>query len=226
MGASIAMMTPGPAAVINPYYDNRGYVFNLMALRNMQTPPTYRFRVLNFSDQLLYSGTVSWSPVQLKDGSNGWPAFKALHYVATTKPKGCYFFASNANFLDDVAIGVGDGATAVYQIREPMEAGNDVSYKNIYFPIHGWASPLDVLGQSLQNTLVVTVDNVLETHWTVNNATGKITFAGGHIPDIGAVVRVTCYYVIGVFPMDLQPEITWTSNLANIKDYRLQEIPQ
>jgi uncharacterized protein (TIGR02217 family) len=77
----------------------------------------------------------------------------------------------------DQTIGTGDGATAVFQlVKTYADAGASVS-RTISKPVAG--------------TVRVAVDGVEQaaSRFTADAATGRITFAAGHIPPAGAIVQ-------------------------------------
>jgi uncharacterized protein (TIGR02217 family) len=77
----------------------------------------------------------------------------------------------------DQAIGTGDGATAAFQLKKTYTAGAASLLREIVKPVAG--------------TVRVAVDGVertLTTHFTVDAATGVVTFTAGNIPALGAVI--------------------------------------
>jgi uncharacterized protein (TIGR02217 family) len=74
----------------------------------------------------------------------------------------------------DQALGVGDGATASFQLVKTYGTGLRNYVRAIAKPVTG--------------TVTVAVDGVVETHVAVDDTTGEVAFAGGHIPASGAVI--------------------------------------
>jgi hypothetical protein len=237
MASPIQLLTPEPSSVLNWRYDHSGNTFGPRALRNMSMPTNGKVRQLARGLTSLKVGAVSYSPIMATDGTftDGYPEFDALWEVCTSGDgRLCYFLDWKNRYgcqLVGVPIGVGDNVNRIFQIRRPLSTSGEVRYRNINFPIHGWPSALQsqVYG-GLQNTLVVYVDTgggpVIETHWTVVNTTGLITFDAGHQPPLGAIVSVDVWYVIPVFFLDAQPEIESKGGFTYIKDLRLMQVPQ
>jgi uncharacterized protein (TIGR02217 family) len=77
----------------------------------------------------------------------------------------------------DQAIGAGDGATAVFQLTKTYGAGADAYVRTIAKPEAG--------------SVVVAVAGAMRsegTHFSLDAATGRITFLAGHVPAAGAAV--------------------------------------
>lgn len=77
----------------------------------------------------------------------------------------------------DQTIGVGDGTTAAFQLLKTYAFGGQSFVRVIKKPVAG--------------TVLVAVDGTpktITTHWTLNAATGVVTFTGGNIPTAGQVV--------------------------------------
>lgn len=86
----------------------------------------------------------------------------------------------------DGPIGIGDGVIAAFQAAKVYTAGN-----NPY---------LRIIRHIKAGSLVVKVDGVtqtLTTHYTVG-ATGLITFTGGNIPALDAVITISCDFYVPV----------------------------
>lgn len=77
----------------------------------------------------------------------------------------------------DCNLGVGTGAQAAYQLRKGYIQGSYTRFRKILKPVAG--------------TVLVAVDGsprTITTHYTVNTATGVVTFTAGNLPAAGAVV--------------------------------------
>lgn len=86
----------------------------------------------------------------------------------------------------DGAIGIGDGVTAAYQAAKTYTAGSNPYVR--------------IIRHIKSGTLVVKVDGVtqtLTTHYTVS-ATGLITFTGGNIPALDAIISISCEFYVPV----------------------------
>ncbi len=86
----------------------------------------------------------------------------------------------NTPAANDAVIGSGDGANAVFQLKKQYKVtevdGSTVVAidRNIYLPVSG--------------TVLIAVDGVTKTettHYTVNYATGVVTFTAGNEPAVG-----------------------------------------
>ncbi len=89
--------------------------------------------------------------------------------------KSCSVLATPA--FTDQTIGVGDGVTATFQLRKTYTVGSNNYVRTIKKPVSG--------------TVLVGVNGVqrtITTHWTINTATGVITFTAGNIPAAGHAV--------------------------------------
>lgn len=76
------------------------------------------------------------------------------------------------------AIGTGDGSDLTFQLVKTDTYGGESYIRTITKPVAG--------------TVHVYVAGVEQVgNWTVNTATGLVTFAGGHAPGIGAAVTAT-----------------------------------
>ncbi|TCM55664.1 uncharacterized protein (TIGR02217 family) [Rhizobium sp. PP-F2F-G48] len=77
----------------------------------------------------------------------------------------------------DQAIGTGDGQTARFQLTKTYGDAGGATVREIVKPVAG--------------TLLVSVNGIAVTagQVTLDTATGIVTFAPGHVPAIGAVVR-------------------------------------
>jgi uncharacterized protein (TIGR02217 family) len=80
----------------------------------------------------------------------------------------------NAVTVLDQQIGVGDGATASFQLIKRYGAG--------------LRDYLRVIGKPAAGTIVVAVDGVVSTNVSGDHLTGIVTFEVGHIPASGAVI--------------------------------------
>jgi uncharacterized protein (TIGR02217 family) len=85
----------------------------------------------------------------------------------------------------DALIGIGDGATATFQLRKSYVAGSTTKYRTITLPISG--------------SVKIAVNGVYKTettHYTVDYSTGIVTFSGGNIPanghDVTAGFKFRC----------------------------------
>jgi hypothetical protein len=230
MSSSITMLTPGPEAVLNPFYDWESQ-FLARTINNLNTDPQTRIQGVSLAAQAVRQGMVSYSPIMKADMSSGYDDFIAWHTICRTKMKAGYFLDQRGLWLNDVPIGVGNGAQTEFQIRYAMSLAGETAYQNIYFPIVDWATPLRAFGKDgilvdMQNdfTVKVAAAPVLSSTYDVVNTTGRITFDAA--PDIGDVISVSCYYVWGIFPTDAKPEITQSGDLYFVKDYAIQEVPQ
>jgi uncharacterized protein (TIGR02217 family) len=77
----------------------------------------------------------------------------------------------------DQAIGTGNGATAGFQLKK--------TYGSLHAP---WARDIT---KPVQGTVLIAVDGIAKsagTHFTVDHATGIVTFLAGHIPANGQTV--------------------------------------
>lgn len=75
---------------------------------------------------------------------------------------------------EDQAIGTGDGTTASFQLVKRYGSGLRDYTRAVTRPVAG--------------TVIVAVDGVATAHFTVDTATGVVTFAAGHIPPADAAV--------------------------------------
>jgi uncharacterized protein (TIGR02217 family) len=78
---------------------------------------------------------------------------------------------------DDQAIGTGDGATAVFQLRKRYGSGFAPYERTISKPAAGTVR-VAVAGAEL----------TIGTQFSVDTATGRITFLPGHVPSAGAAI--------------------------------------
>lgn len=88
---------------------------------------------------------------------HGWRYLDRTNYVATTE-----------------SFGTGDGSTATFQLTKNDGTSANAYNREIYKPISG--------------TIQVFVNATLKTettHYTINYATGIVTFTGGNIPTAG-----------------------------------------
>jgi uncharacterized protein (TIGR02217 family) len=109
----------------------------------------------------------------------------------------------------DQQIGVGNGATAAFQLIK--------TYGSSFAP---WVRTIT---QPVAGTVLVAIDSVLQDpeDFAVNTSTGVITFAGGHVPGIGGVVTAGFEFDVPVrFDTD-QLEI----NLGQIEAGSIPHIP-
>jgi uncharacterized protein (TIGR02217 family) len=74
----------------------------------------------------------------------------------------------------DQLLGTGTGALATYQLVKTYGAGNRAYVRSVAAPVAG--------------TVLIAVNGVVTTQFTVNIATGVVTFNAGAIPAVGAVV--------------------------------------
>lgn len=78
----------------------------------------------------------------------------------------------------DCLIGTGDGVTTAFQLKKVYTSGSYTHSRNILLPDSG--------------TLLISVDGTTKTettHYTVDYATGIVTFTGGNIPAAGKLVK-------------------------------------
>jgi uncharacterized protein (TIGR02217 family) len=101
----------------------------------------------------------------------------------------------------DQAIGTGDGTTAAFQLKKTYTEGALSRVRTILKPVSG--------------TVLVAVAGVVKTvttHYTVDHATGIVTFTAGNIPTAGQ--SVTAGYEFDVparFDIDSLRDLTWES---------------
>ena len=76
--------------------------------------------------------------------------------------------------------GVGDGTTAIFQMRKQYASGPSTYIRDITKPVPG----------TLQGLYVNGVQRLETTHWTCNYSTGEITFNPGFIPAAGQVIEL------------------------------------
>jgi len=127
---------------------------------------------------------------------NDWSDYKSCAPTATPQ-------------ASDQQIGVGNGATAAFQLIK--------TYGSSFAP---WVRTIT---QPVAGTVLVAIDSVLQDpeDFAVNTSTGVITFAGGHVPGIGGVVTAGFEFDVPVrFDTD-QLEI----NLGQIEAGSIPHIP-
>lgn len=113
--------------------------------------------------------------------------------------------ADTAPLHTDQVIGTGDGTQAAFQLVKHYGAPSRDYVRVISAPVAG--------------TVVVGVNGVASTAFTLNAATGVITFNAGSIPAAGAVVTAGFAFDVPVrFDTD---EIT-----VNLKHFQAGEIPE
>lgn len=231
MAVSVQVLPAHPDSVLNPRYV-MGSRFSPKFLRAMQMPPNARARLLQYSNQAVRSGTVSWEPVLDRLGADAWPALEAILMVCGCAARAPLFWDTFRNRLNNVLLGIGDGINDTFQLRRTFTVAGVTVYEDITHPIHGWAAPLDVAtaadGNSmLQNTLGVTVGGLAQPggNFVLTNTTGRIVFGGAHIPPPGAEVRASCYHVYPVVLLDEQPEIECRYGLHHVRDLRIAQLP-
>jgi uncharacterized protein (TIGR02217 family) len=78
---------------------------------------------------------------------------------------------------NDQIIGIGDGATATYQLIKTYGSAHAPYIRTITKPVTG-SVKIAVAG----------VEKTVGTHFTVDHLTGMITFLSGHIPVLGASI--------------------------------------
>lgn len=106
----------------------------------------------------------------------------------------------------DQAIGTGDGATASFQLVKR------------YGTVRPWTR---VITAPVAGTVIVAVNGVAETHFTVDDTTGLVTFAAGHIPASGAPITAGFEFDVPVrFDAD-----ELKINLAHVAAGDIPEIP-
>lgn len=75
----------------------------------------------------------------------------------------------------DQRIGTGDGVTAAFPLQKTYaDAGG------------GWTR---AIAKSVDGSVVVSVNGVVTTGFSIDHATGTVTFLAGHVPAAGAAVR-------------------------------------
>ena len=77
----------------------------------------------------------------------------------------------------DQAIGTGDGVTAAFQLKKTYTFGAASFARTIVKTVSGTV-----------RVAVAGVEKTLATHFTVNHATGVVTFTGGNIPTAGQAI--------------------------------------
>ena len=77
----------------------------------------------------------------------------------------------------DQAIGSGDGATAAFQLTKTYDVSGETFVRTILKPVAGSV-----------RVAVDATEKTLTTHFTVDTATGIVTFTGGNIPTAGQAV--------------------------------------
>lgn len=78
---------------------------------------------------------------------------------------------------NDQPIGTGDGTTATFQLRKTYGTGDEAYVRRIAKPVDG--------------SVLVAVDGVGKTagtHFSIDHATGIVTFLPGHVPGSGAEI--------------------------------------
>ena len=107
----------------------------------------------------------------------------------------------------DQAIGTGDGTTASFQLLKRYGAGTREYLREIAAPVSG--------------SVLIAVDGVATTGFTVNAATGVVTFNAGNIPAMGAVVTAGFEFDVPVrFDSD-----AISINLAHFEAGDIPDIP-
>jgi uncharacterized protein (TIGR02217 family) len=113
----------------------------------------------------------------------------------------------------DQAIGVGDGATAAFQLAK--------TYGSAFAP---WTREIK---KPVSGSVVVAVDGTVESesNYTVDSATGVVTFAGGHVPGLGAGVTAGFEFDVPVrFDTDKLDINMSLIEAGNIPDIPIMEI--
>jgi len=108
---------------------------------------------------------------------------------------------------DDQEIGTGDGTRSVFQLVKRYGAGLRIFERPIAKPVAG--------------TVLVAVDGIAQdmgTAYTIDHATGRITFLPGHIP--GSAAQVTAG-----FEFDVPVRFDTDSLVINLAAFRAGEIP-
>jgi len=128
---------------------------------------------------------------------------------------GFRFKDHNDYTLTDENIGTGDDVTAAYQIIKTYEPSGPLPYvREIRKPVSG-SVVVKVAG----------VTKTVTTHYTIDHATGIITFTAGNIPTAGQAVTVTCEFDVPVrFDVDKLDIARPTPALAGASGIRLVEI--
>ena len=84
----------------------------------------------------------------------------------------------------DQLLGTGDGAAATFQLVKHYGAGSRAYVREITAPVAG--------------TVLVAVNGSVTAQFTLDAATGTITFLPGHIPVAGAAVTAGCLFDVPV----------------------------
>lgn len=128
-------------------------------------------------------------------------AFLNFHQLRDGMVRGFLVWDLYECYAELQPIGTGDGATAVYQLTTTIADTARSRVRKILRPVPTGRTLPDNVQQWLPGTttayVMVWVDNVAKTEgvdFTVNYATGAITFASGHIPPAGKAIVATFWY--------------------------------
>ncbi len=114
---------------------------------------------------------------------------------------------------DGSAQAAGDGTTTTFQIIKTYEATGPAPYtRRITRPVSTTTfAYVNGALTTLANTILIYVNGVLETHWSLSG-TNLVVFAAGHVPPMSATITVSCDFDVPVrFDVD---ELSAVMNLA------------
>lgn len=112
---------------------------------------------------------------------------RAFFYNARGKARGFRFKDWSDFSMTNMQIGTGDGATAAFSIIKKYGTGSYQYTRRIFKPV---AATVQVYVNGVLKTLT--------THYTLNSATGIITFTAGNEPPNTHPVTVTCEFDVPV----------------------------
>lgn len=107
----------------------------------------------------------------------------------------------------DQAIGTGDGSEAQFQLVKTYISGSASWVRTINKPVSGTV-----------RVAVAGVEKTITTHFTVDTATGIITFTAGNIPTVGQAITAG-------FEFDTPVRFDTDSLVINLANFQAGEIP-
>lgn len=107
--------------------------------------------------------------------------------VAAGKANAFRFWDAKDHSLIGQVIGIGDGATTVFQLKKTYLCGGQSFVYNVTKPV--WSNAVTYLGGPLPNSIQIAVNGAVQAYgsvWTLDPTTGLVTF--GTAPVANAVI--------------------------------------